>query len=411
MDINITIKPSFFNDKYYPYAYDYSHRYEVYYGGAGSGKSIFVFQKIVIKALREKRKVLVIRKVAKTNLNSTFQTTIDTLSRMKILQYCKVNYSTQKITLYNGSVFLFYGMDDPEKIKSITGITDIVCEECTELDQEDADQLDLRLRAKKDNLQMFFMFNPVSKANWVYKKWFADGVVVDDDTFILRSTYHDNRFLPQSYVDSIEKLAKTNPAYYKIYALGQFCSLDKLVFNNYTVKEFNYTEIDGALAIGIDFGFTNDPCTIVSSIIDEQNKQIYIFEAWGKTGVTNQQLAKIIEEKGYAKSVIIADAAEPKSIEEIKQAGIRRIKACVKGQDSINYGIQKLQQYEIFVLPKCEKIIEEFENYSWQKDKTTGEYINKPIDAWNHYIDALRYSLQCLKDGKLKSMSKAALGL
>lgn len=410
MDINITIKPSFFNDKYYPYAYDYSHRYEVYYGGAGSGKSIFVFQKIVIKALREKRKVLVIRKVAKTNLNSTFQTTIDTLSRMKILQYCKVNYSTQKITLYNGSVFLFYGMDDPEKIKSITGITDIVCEECTELDQEDADQLDLRLRAKKDNLQMFFMFNPVSKANWVYKKWFADGVVVDDDTFILRSTYHDNRFLPQSYVDSIEKLAKTNPAYYKIYALGQFCSLDKLVFNNYTVKEFNYTEIDGALAIGIDFGF-NDPCTIVSSIIDEQNKQIYIFEAWGKTGVTNQQLAKIIEEKGYAKSVIIADAAEPKSIEEIKQAGIRRIKACVKGQDSINYGIQKLQQYEIFVLPKCEKIIEEFENYSWQKDKTTGEYINKPIDAWNHYIDALRYSLQCLKDGKLKSMSKAALGL
>lgn len=410
MDINITIKPSFFNDKYYPYAYDYSHRYEVYYGGAGSGKSIFVFQKIVIKALREKRKVLVIRKVAKTNLNSTFQTTIDTLSRMKILQYCKVNYSTQKITLYNGSVFLFYGMDDPEKIKSITGITDIVCEECTELDQEDADQLDLRLRAKKDNLQMFFMFNPVSKANWVYKKWFADGVVVDDDTFILRSTYHDNRFLPQSYVDSIEKLAKTNPAYYKIYALGQFCSLDKLVFNNYTVKEFNYTEIDGALAIGIDFGF-NDPCTIVSSIIDEQNKQIYIFDVWGKTGVTNQQLAKIIEEKGYAKSVIIADAAEPKSIEEIKQAGIRRIKACVKGPDSILFGIQKLQQYEIFVLPKCEKIIEEFENYAWQKDKTTGEYINKPIDAWNHYIDALRYSLQCLKDGKLKSMSKAALGL
>lgn len=411
MDINITIKPSFFNDKYYPYAYDYSHRYEVYFGGAGSGKSIFVFQKVVLKALRMKRKVLVIRKVARTNLNSTFQTVIDTLSRLKILEYCKVNYSTQKITLYNGSVFLFYGMDDPEKIKSISGITDIVCEECTELVQEDADQLDLRLRAQAEYLQMFFMFNPVSKANWVYKKWFADGVVVDDDTFIIKSTYRDNRFLPQSYVDSIEKLAKTNPAYYKIYALGQFCSLDKLVFYNWEVKEFNREEKNGVLAIGIDFGFSNDLCTIVSSIIDQENKTIWIFDVWGKTGYNNRKLSEVIKAKGYSKSMIVADCAEPKSIDELKENGIRRVQPSEKGKDSIIFGIQKLQQYNIVVHPNCDGIIEEFENYSWKKDKDTGEYIDEPIDQWNHYIDALRYSLQCVKDNKIKTINKALLGL
>lgn len=411
MDINITIKSSFFNDKYFPYAYDYSHRYEVYYGGAGSGKSIFVFQKIVIKALREKRKVLVIRKVARTNLNSTFQTTIDTLSKMKILQYCKVNYSTQKITLYNGSVFLFYGMDDPEKIKSISGITDIVCEECTELTVDDVDQLDLRLRAKVNYLQMFFMFNPVSKVNWVYKKWFADGAIVDDDTFILKTTYRDNKFLPKSYVDSIEKLAKTNPAYYKIYALGQFCSLDKLVFYNWEVKEFNREEKNGVLAIGIDFGFSNDLCTIVSSIIDQENKTIWIFDVWGKTGYNNRKLSEVIKSKGYSKSMIVADCAEPKSIDELKENGIRRVQPSEKGKDSIIFGIQKLQQYNIIVHPDCEGIIEEFENYSWKKDKDTGEYIDEPIDQWNHYIDALRYSLQCIKDNKIKTINKALLGL
>lgn len=411
MNIELKLSRRLFNEVYFPYLFDYQHRYEVYYGSAGSGKSHFVFQKIVVKALNKKRKVLVIRRYGNSNLNSTFQMTLDTLSKFKMLSLCNVNKSTLTITLPNGSVFIFSGCDDAEKLKSITGITDIVVEEATELTVDDVDQLDLRLRAKKDNLQMFFMFNPVSKTNWVYKRWFADGVTVGEDTFVLKTTYLDNAFLPQSYIDTLEQMRVNNPTYYRIYALGEFCSLDKLVFDNWILKEFDHTQIDGQLAIGIDFGFTNDLCTIVSSVIDEQNKKIYVFDAWGDKGITNQVLAEILIQKGYAKSVIIADSAEPKSIEELKRAGIRRIKGSQKGADSILYGIETLKSYQIIVNPKCKGLIEEFQNYSWQKDKLTNEYVNKPVDKYNHYIDALRYSLQCLGNNKVRSMSKAAFGL
>ena len=411
MNIELKLSRRLFNEVYFPYLFDYAHRYEVYYGSAGSGKSHFVFQKIVVKALNRKRKVLVIRRYGNSNLNSTYQMTLDTLSKFKMLSLCNVNKSTLTITLPNGSVFIFSGCDDAEKLKSITGITDIVVEEATELTVDDVDQLDLRLRAKKDNLQMFFMFNPVSKTNWVYKRWFADGVTVGEDTFVLKTTYLDNAFLPQSYIDTLEQMRVNNPTYYRIYALGEFCSLDKLVFDNWVMRDFDHTQIDGQLAIGIDFGFTNDLCTIVSSVIDEQNKKIYVFDAWGDKGITNQVLAEILIHKGYSKSVIIADSAEPKSIEELKRAGIRRIKGSQKGADSILYGIQTLQQYQIVVNPECKGLIEEFQNYSWQKDKLTNEYVNKPVDKYNHYIDALRYSLQCLGNNKVRSMSKAAFGL
>lgn len=391
---------------------DYSHRYEIYYGGAGSGKSHFVFQKIVIKALSEKRKVLVIRKTAKSNLNSTYQMTLDTLSKFKILSYCSVNKSTLTITLPNESQFLFYGIDDSEKLKSIAGITDIVCEEATEISLDDATQLDLRLRSNAENLQMYFMLNPVSKANWVYKRWFSPDAVIGADTFILKTTYKDNRFLPTEYIQSLLQLATVNPTYYKIYVEGDFCSLDKLVFSNWKTEWFDIEEHKTTkLLVGLDFGFTNDPTALIASLLDEEKKKIYVFREWGGVGYTNKQIANTIISLGFSKSIIIADSAEPKSVREIKECGIQRIKESVKGADSVIHGIQKLQQYEIVIHPSCENLINEFENYSWQKDKKTNEYTNKPIDAFNHYIDALRYSLQCVNDGKLKSLNKSVLGL
>lgn len=391
---------------------DYSHRYEIYYGGAGSGKSHFVFQKIVIKALSEKRKVLVIRKTAKSNLNSTYQMTLDTLSKFKMLSYCSINKSTLTITLPNESQFLFYGIDDSEKLKSIAGITDIVCEEATEISLDDATQLDLRLRSNAENLQMYFMLNPVSKANWVYKRWFSPDAVIGADTFILKTTYKDNRFLPTEYIQSLLQLATVNPTYYKIYVEGDFCSLDKLVFSNWKTEWFDIEEHKTAkLLVGLDFGFTNDPTALIASLLDEEKKKIYVFREWGGVGYTNKQIANTIISLGFSKSIIIADSAEPKSVKEIKECGIQRIKESVKGADSVIHGIQKLQQYEIIIHPSCENLINEFENYSWQKDKKTNEYTNKPIDAFNHYIDALRYSLQCVNDGKLKSLNKSVLGL
>lgn len=409
--INIKLSKKLFNETYYPYLLDYKHRYEVYYGGAGSGKSVFVAQKLIFKALNQKRKILVIRKVGTTLKDSVFQLVNDTLKEWKIYNLCQVNLSTYTITLPNDSVFLFKGLDDREKIKSITDITDIWCEEATELAEDDYTQLDLRLRALKPDLQLICSFNPVSKANWVYKKWFASSAQANGDTFILKTTYKDNRFLPKAYINALEEKQKTNYSYYKIYALGEFCSLDKLVFSNWETADFDNTEINGVLLVGLDFGFVNDTTALIASLLDEENKRLYIFKEWGATGKTNKEIADVITALGFSKSVIIADSAEPKSIEELRRDGISRIRESTKGKDSIIHGIQKLQNYKIIVHPTCEKIITEFENYSWKKDKQSGEYINQPIDEFNHFIDALRYSLQCVKTNKIKTINKAALGI
>lgn len=410
MNITLNISKKVFNEVYYPYLYDFSRRYENYYGGAGSGKSVFVAQKLLCKACSSRRKVLVIRKVGRTIKDSVFELITSLLKKWGIWKYCKVNYSTFTIELPNSSIFLFKGMDDSEKIKSIADITDIWCEEATELSEDEYTQLDLRLRALAPNLQLITSFNPISKANWVYKKWFED-YKPRVDTLILRTTYKDNRFLPESYIKALEDKINTNPTYYKIYALGEFASLDKLVYNNWEVDDYDHKAIVGEMVVGLDFGFTNDISALVASIVDEKQKKIYIFREWGDTNKTNDELAAIITSLGFSKSTIIADSAEPKSIEELRRKGITRIKECTKGKDSILHGIQKLQQYKLVVHYSCTGIITELENYAWEKDKKTNEYINKPIDKFNHYLDSLRYSVQGLEKRKLQSMSKSSLGL
>lgn len=419
--MKLLIHKEVFNDVYFPFLLDYSKRYEVYYGGAGSGKSVFVAQKLIYKALREKRKILVLRKVGRTVKNSTFQLLVDTLIDWKIIDKCKINRTDFSIELPNGSLFLCTGLDDSEKIKSITGLTDAWLEEATEFIQDDFNQIDLRIRhATAANQQIILSFNPVSKTNWCYQLFFKerfDSIQEKEEVEEFRAgvqihhtNYLDNRFLPQSYIDSLLLLKGTNPAYYKIYALGEFGSLDKLIFSNWRVAAFNHEEIKGELMIGLDFGFVNDPTALIASLLDEKEKKIYILKEKFEKGLLNNEIAEMISSLGFAKSTIIADAAEQKSIEEIKRAGIMRIKAAVKGQGSILQGIQKLQQYEIVIHPDCKNLIEEFRNYSWEKDKATNEYINKPIDKYNHGIDALRYSLQCVGT-KMKTMNKAALGL
>jgi len=407
--LKLVLRHKDFNEAFYPFIQDYDHRFEVYYGGAGSGKSHFIAQKLLAKALVYERKVLIMRKVGSTLKDSVWQLVLDTLCTLGLLQYCSVNKSTFTINLPNGSILLFKGMDDSEKIKSIVGITDIWVEEATEFVEEDIEQLNLRLRAKAEGLQMFFSFNPVSKANWVYRRWFAKGVEIGKDTVIHQSTYKDNKFLPEEYVATIEKMAKTNPTYYRIYALGEFASLDKLVFNNWRIGTVEDTH-DWDMLCGLDFGYTNDPTAFVNSFLKEPT--LYIAKEFVRTGLLNNQIATAIKELGFSKSTIIGDSAEVKSIEELKRDGLYRIYPAVKGQGSILQGIQKLQQYEIVVDPSCEHVITELQNYAWKKDRQSGEYVNEPIDEFNHCIDALRYSLQCLdKYKKLTTFSKSTLGL
>lgn len=411
--MKINLKKSIFNKAYLPYLQDYSKRYEIYYGGAGSGKSKFVSQKLVYKAMQSLRKILVLRKVNRTTKNSTFQILQDTLSEWKLLPYCKVNKTDFSIMLPNGSQFICIGLDDQEKLKSIVGLTDAWLEEATEFTQNDFNQVDLRIRERVDASQIILSFNPVSKANWCFLQFFREDPTLDAfraGCNIVHTNYLDNKFLPDEYIKSLLLLETTNPVFYKIYALGEFGSLDKLVYNNWQSIEFDYTQIKGKRCLGLDFGYTNDPTALTCSIADDENKRLYVYQTWGGTGYLNDQIAKKLIELGYGRSTIIADSAEAKSIDEIKLAGVRRILPATKGPGSILQGIQRVQQYEIIVHPSCTELIEELQNYSWTKDKATNEYINKPVDKFNHYLDALRYSLQCIDDRpKIKMMDKSLL--
>lgn len=412
--MKLIIHKNIFCPVYLPYLEPTGHRILLFYGGAGSGKSFFCAQRLVYKALKDVRKILVLRKVNKTTKASTFQLLLDTIKQFGIYDRCDINRTDFTITLPNGSMFLCSGLDDSEKIKSITGLTDAWLEEATEFTLDDFSQVNLRIRhPKAQDQEIILSMNPVSKANWTYLHFFAENPELDEfrqTVKIIHTNYLDNPFLPQPFIDSLLLMKATNEVYYKIYALGEFGSLDKLVYNNWQKMDFDHTQIKGQLLLGLDFGYTNDPTALTAAILCEEENRIYVFKEWGGTGYLNDAIAEAIKQMGFAKSIIMADSAEQKSIEEIKRAGVPRIKACAKGKGSVLQGIQKLQQYEIIVHPSCENVIEELNNYAWKKDKATNEYINEPIDLYNHYLDALRYSLQCLDvRAQLQTMNKNLL--
>lgn len=415
MAITLNIKQSVFLPVYQPYIKDYSCRYNVYYGGRGSGKSIFVMQKLLLKGLIEKRTILLMRKTTRSCKDSVWKElkkAVENFNLNKYFTFYESDYSA--ICKINGTYFRCLGLDDAEKIKGFSEISDVLLEESTEFTTEDLELIDGTVRSIQYELplQLYFTFNPISKANYIYKYFGFDTGIVPPDTFILKTTYLDNPYLDKSYIERMEQMKITNPTRWRIEALGDFVSLDRLVYNNWRIEEFNHKDIKGDLLVGLDFGFVNDVSALTASILDEENKRIYVFKEWGDTNKTNEELAAIISSLGFSKSIIVADSAEMKSIEEIKRKGITKIKAAVKGPDSIIHGIQKLQQYEMIIHPSCREVVCELENHSWQKDKKTNEYINKPVDSFNHYLDALRYSLQCVDNTKkLKTLNKASLSL
>lgn len=404
--INIVLefpKPAkVFNKHIFDIRDDYTRFTEIHYGGASSGKSHGVVQKVVMKACkkwRKPRKVLFLRKVGRSIRDSIFADVVACLSDWNLLDRCKVNMTDFRITLPNGAEFLFKGMDDPEKIKSIKGISDVVMEEATEFTLDDYTQLTLRLRDRGHKFrQIFLMFNPVSKLNWVYKQFFAEDVVNDPKRIrIYHTSYKNNRFLDEENRKTIEELQLRNPAYYRIYALGEFATLDKLVFPKYTKRRLdkNSDELrDLESDFGLDFGYVNDPSAFIHLRVDEKNKKIYFLEEFTRKGLLNDQIEEQLVQLGYSKEIITADSSEKKSIAEIKNKGIKRIRAARKGPDSVRQGIQWLLQYDLIVDDRCVKLIEELENYTWKKDKKSNEYLNEPVDSYNHLIDAARYAVE-----------------
>lgn len=400
VNLNFPKPAKVFNKQIYDNLFDYDHFIEVWYGGASSGKSHGVVQKVVLKACRKwpyPRKVLWLRKVDRTIKDSIFADVLDCLSRWQLLPLCKVNQTNYTITLPNGSQFLFKGMQDPERIKSIKGLSDVVMEEASEFTLDDYTQLTLRLREPKHRQrQLFCMFNPVSKVNWTYKQWFAPDAEYDPSRVTVHhSTYKDNRFLDADNIATIEALKKNNPAYYKIYTLGEFATLDKLVFPTFEKRRLRADSLNKFPSLfGLDFGYTNDPSVFIHVKADVKSKILYVLEEYVKKGMLNDEIAQAIKSLGYAKEKITADAAEKKSIAEIKRNGIYRIRPAEKGPNSVVQGVNFLKEFKIVVDDRCVKTIEELENYTYKKDKATNEYTNEPVDSYNHCIDAIRYAVE-----------------
>ncbi|MCU5745892.1 PBSX family phage terminase large subunit [Staphylococcus sp. SQ8-PEA] len=399
-----------FNKNIFKILFNYDNFTEVHYGGGSSGKSHGVVQKVVLKSLKDwktPRKVLWLRKVQATIKDSLFEDVKSCLIDFGIWDMCEWNKTDNTVVLPNGATFLFKGLDNPEKIKSIKGLSDIVMEEASEFTLNDYTQLTLRLRERKHkHKQIYLMFNPVSKLNWVFKYFFEHGQKMED-TLIQQSTYKDNKFLDEPTRRNLEILADRNPAYYKIYALGEFATLDKLVFPKYEKRIISDKEVGHLPSyFGLDFGYVNDASAFIHVRIDNDNKKLYVMAEYVKKGMLNNEIAQVINDLGYSKEKITADSAEQKSIMEIKTNGINRIVPAMKGKDSVMAGIQFISQFDIIIDERCYKTIEEFDNYTWKKDKNTDEYYNEPVDTYNHCIDALRYAVESLtiqKNNKKKN--------
>ena len=381
-------------------------RYLGDYGGRGSGKSVAASQAFIYRAIQSTNAAMVVRKVARTNRLSTFPRIVQELSDMGILSHCRVNKTELTITLPNGAPIYFIGMDDPEKTKSIEKPWLAWIEEADSLSAADFDAVDFSLRQGGDTIILTFNPPPTvpGVSHWI-KQRFIDGS--DPDCEFHKTTYKDNlRFLPDKYIDRLERLEKENPELYKMWALGEFVGLSGAIFQNWGVVD-KIPDDAQFIGYGLDFGFSVDPAALIASY--RYNGEFYHEEIIYQTNLTNSDLIKEMRRLNVSGD-IVADSAEPKSIEELRRAGFQ-VRKATKGPDSIRAGIDYLRGFRHNVTQDSAGLIREFGSYVWQTDKA-GNQKPKPIDDFNHGIDAIRY--RCYKKeqaARVADFSASAIGV
>lgn len=379
-------------------------------GSSGSSKSYSITQKIIIRCCSEPIRVLVCRRYGTTIRQTVFELFKEVLRKWKLTPYLKINESDYRITFPNGSVILFSGLDAEEKLLSLANISTIFIEEAYEVPKNIVEQLNLRMRGDAVNQQIIMAWNPISKNHWLY-----DFVTNPPESFVFHhSTYKDNKFLNKEYIDSLEELRVRNPAKAKVFCDGEWgVNTDGLVFSNWKVEDFNEYELAKTLEhrTGSDLGFI-DPTTIIDSLYDKENKRIYVFNEFYKSGCQLDEVYEAMVKMNLQKATVWFDSAEPRTIDFFKRKGIHA-KPCIKGQNSVEARIQFLQNHEIIIKPKCKDIIAEFSNFSYEKDKLSDRYIEgKYTHEWSHAIDGLGYAYSDIYTrSKLRTVSKDVLGL
>ena len=389
--------------------WNFKGRYRVCKGSRASKKSktaalFFIYSMMKYPGAN----LLVIRKVYRTLKDSCFSDLKWAINRLGVQDYWSVKESPLEIIyIPTGQKILFRGLDDPLKVTSITVETGNLCwawiEEAYEINKEqDFNMLDESIRGTVEEplyKQITLTFNPWNERHWLKKRFFD----VEDENIMAKTTnYKCNEWLDDSDKKLFEDMKKNNPRRYQVAGLGNWGIVEGLVYENWKEKEFDVNEISKRKgvksAFGLDFGYTNDPSAFFCGLIDVANKEIYVFDEIYKNAMKNRQIAEEIIRKGYGKEKIVADSQEPKSIDELYDLGLKGIRKSRKGRDSINNGVQYIQDYKIIIHPRCVNFITEISNYMWDKDKFDNP-VNKPVDNFNHLMDAMRYALESYSKG------------
>lgn len=349
--------------------------------------------------------LLVIRKTYRTLKDSCFTELKWAINRLGVTQWWEVKESPLEMTYRpTGQKIYFRGLDDPLKVTSITVETGCLCwgwiEEAYEISKEaDFDMLDESIRGEVSEglfKQWTFTFNPWNEHHWIKRRFFDNP---DDETLALTTNYLCNEWLDEADKKVFETMKRNNPRRYQVAGLGAWGIVDGLIYENFKEQQFTLEQVKHCKsAFGLDFGYTNDPSAFFVGFVDLENKKLFVWDEFYEKGLSNKKIFEKISSMGYAKEKITADSAEPKSIDELQTLGLRHISGAKKGKDSILNGVQWIQDLEIIIHPRCVNFITEISNYTWDEDKF-GNKLNKPIDDFNHLMDAMRYALEAFITG------------
>lgn len=382
------------NPKYKPFGSD--SRYFIITGGRGSGKSYSINLLLLLLTYESGHTILFTRYTltsAHVSIIPEFIDKIDILDKHSDFHITK----DEIINLRTGSKILFKGIKTSSgtqtaNLKSLAGVTTWILDEAEELTDEDTfDKIDYSIRSKDKQNRVILILNPATKEHFIYQKFFeskgveAGSNTIKGDTTYIHTTYLDNvENLSESFLNQIETIKERRPDKYKHTILGGW--LDKaegVIFTNWRIGTFNK---DNGSVFGQDYGFSNDPSTLIETSIDKTRKTIYVRLHIYQAGLTTTELARL-NRQFAGNDLIVADNAEPRLIAELKSQGLN-IVPTIKGADSVKYGIALLQDYDLIIEENSVDLIKELNNYCWLERKS-----ETPIDKFNHALDALRYAV------------------
>lgn len=376
-------------------------RYRVVKGSRASKKSKTTAIYYIWKMMQcPGANLLVVRKTFRTLKDSCFTELKWAVHRLGVDRLWSFKESPlEAVYLPTGQKIYFRGLDDPLKVTSVTVDSGALCwlwiEEAYEIMNEaDFDMLDESIRGEVPEglyKQITLTFNPWNERHWIKKRFFD--VPESPDIKALTTNYTCNEWLDDADKRVFETMKRNNPRRYAVAGLGGWGVVDGLVYENWREERFELDDVRKYKSVfGLDFGYTNDPSALFVGFLDLENQELYVWDEFYEKGFSNKKIAQKIIDMGYKKEKIIADSAEPKSIDELNEYGLH-VKNARKGKDSIQNGMQWIQNLKIIIHPRCVNFITEISQYTWKVDKF-GKKLNVPVDDFNHIMDAMRYALE-----------------